>query len=88
MTKGLAGSDGRGGGRVPGVWLEENGPASLALNGQAPGPKPQVLQGEFLSSFSTRFIVCLPRLALWENRRRHQALRVKTGMGAQELLVM
>ena len=76
VAKGVAGSDGRGGGRV----------ASLALKGQVPGPKPQVLQGEFLSSFSTRFIICLLRPALWENRpsrRQHQALRVKAGMGAQ-----
>lgn len=76
VAKGVAGSDGRGGGRVP----------SLALNGQVPGPKPQVRQREFLSSFSTRFIICLLRPALWENRpsrRQHQALRVKAGMGAQ-----
>ena len=68
VAKGVVGSDGRGGGRVPGVRREENGPASLALNGQAPGPKPQVLQGEFLSSFSSRFIISLLRPALWENR--------------------
>ena len=78
-----------GGARWLRAWRAAMGGAeggSLALNRQVPGPKPQVLQGEFLSSFSTRFIICLLRPALWENRpsrRQHQALRVKAGMGAQ-----
>ena len=90
VPRGGVGSDGRGGKPVPGVRQEEAGPASLARGlRDSPSPKPEVLQGEFVSSLSTRFIICLlwpGHVEIMENappRRQHQALRVEAGRDAQ-----
>lgn len=90
MPKGGVGSDGRGGKPVPGVRQDEAGPASLARDlRHSLSPKSEVPQAEFVSSFSTRFVICLlwpAHVEITENappRRQHQALRVKAARHAQ-----